>query len=296
MTSWVVSINQEHPRHWEIAKRHGFWDLPRQRKIKKNDFVYFWQAGQSFVAKTRATTDATPILPGATASWEDSGQRIYTYRFSFTVLSESPSAQPAWEKEVGPRFKRSIPKLNSTPSFVEPEDEAVLDSYFLSTFEERFERLLSEQQTDIDDEAFGELPGADQMSKGERKVAKVIRTFREGQESFRQELIGAYGCCAVTGTREREVLEGAHIIPYRGRHSNVLRNGLLLRRDVHRLFDRHLLTIDACGTVRVSPQVSEEMYRKLDGIELRKPRRRKDRPHPDFLESQRQECRSWFVA
>lgn len=67
---------------------------------------------------------------------------------------------------------------------------------------------------------------------------------RLGQPKFRRELLDAYGeRCAVTGCPVLEILEGAHIKPYRGPQTNHVTNGILLRADVHTLFDLGLLRI-----------------------------------------------------
>lgn len=68
---------------------------------------------------------------------------------------------------------------------------------------------------------------------------------RKGQARFRRKLKAVYGeCCCLTGCSIPEALEGAHIDEYRAEASNNIRNGLLLRRDVHALFDRDLIAID----------------------------------------------------
>jgi putative restriction endonuclease len=72
----------------------------------------------------------------------------------------------------------------------------------------------------------------------------VLVTPRLGQGTFRLAVTDSYGCaCAVTGEHSLPVLDVAHIQPYRqgGRHE--LKNGLLLRTDIHRLFDRGYVTI-----------------------------------------------------
>jgi predicted restriction endonuclease len=79
--------------------------------------------------------------------------------------------------------------------------------------------------------------------------ASVVRTIKErrGQRAFREKLIEAYrGACAVTGCRVPDLLEAAHILPYRGPHTNDTTNGLLLRTDIHTLFD--------CGLISVAPE------------------------------------------
>ena len=72
---------------------------------------------------------------------------------------------------------------------------------------------------------------------------------RRGQPKFRARLLSAYvGRCAITGADAEAVLEAAHIRPYRGPESNALPNGLLLRADIHTLFDLALLAIDPAST------------------------------------------------
>jgi hypothetical protein len=69
--------------------------------------------------------------------------------------------------------------------------------------------------------------------------------LREGQPRFRQELIRAYdGKCAISGCALVQVLEAAHIHPYRGKDTNCVSNGLLLRADIHTLFDLGLIWVD----------------------------------------------------
>jgi len=51
--------------------------------------------------------------------------------------------------------------------------------------------------------------------------------------------------CAITGCTIDHVLEAAHISPYLGEHTNHVTNGLLLRADIHTLFDRGLIKVDS---------------------------------------------------
>jgi len=52
------------------------------------------------------------------------------------------------------------------------------------------------------------------------------------------------------------VLEAAHIKPYRGKTDSHLENGLLLRADLHTLFDLNLIGVEPDTlTVRVHPWV-----------------------------------------
>jgi putative restriction endonuclease len=79
---------------------------------------------------------------------------------------------------------------------------------------------------------------------------------RLGQGSFRILVTDAYQRrCAVTGEKTLPVLEAAHIKPYSAEGPHRVTNGLLLRSDLHRLFDR--------GYVTVTPELRLEVSSKL---------------------------------
>jgi hypothetical protein len=108
----------------------------------------------------------------------------------------------------------------------------------------------------------------------ERRKCLRETTIREGRDSFRRSVLDAYGSqCTVTRTAVPAVLEAAHIVPYRGTQSNNVTNGLCLRRDIHSLFDRRLLTIDESDyRVILSDQLLDSTsYGHLEGTELHLP-------------------------
>ena len=127
-----------------------------------------------------------------------------------------------------------------------------------------------------------ENPSSDARTGRERVLASI--TARRGQRAFRQALLRAYeGRCAVTGTDAEAVLEAAHIRPYDGSATNRVANGLLLRADIHTLFDLDLLRIDAGGRVTIDSVLREPAYRELDGCTLRRPADPADWPDPEEL-------------
>lgn len=112
---------------------------------------------------------------------------------------------------------------------------------------------------------------------------------RLGQGSFRVMVTDAYRRrCAVTGERVLPVLEAAHIVPYSegGRHE--VRNGLLLRSDLHTLFDRGYMTVTPDLRVEISGRLRDDWengreYHALNGAPLSPPAREADRPDPGAL-------------
>ena len=81
--------------------------------------------------------------------------------------------------------------------------------------------------------------------KDRRGTAMRFIKERRGQQAFRASLMDRFdGRCVASGCAVRAVLEAAHIMPYRGIGDNHVDNGLLLRADLHTLFDLDLLGIE----------------------------------------------------
>ena len=83
------------------------------------------------------------------------------------------------------------------------------------------------------------------IADGRRKIERLV-VLRQGQKKFRKSLLESYeGRCAISGCNVQQVLEAAHIMPYLGEETNHVENGLLLRADLHTLFDLGKIKIDA---------------------------------------------------
>lgn len=112
----------------------------------------------------------------------------------------------------------------------------------------------------------------------QRVLAEVAR--RQGQAKFRQDLLKIYeGACAISGCNVPDVLEAAHIVPYRGKSTNHVTNGILLRADIHTLFDLGLMgIIPDTYKIVVSPALAQSIYQHFHGQKLRLPAANKNRP------------------
>ncbi|MFD0732291.1 HNH endonuclease [Planotetraspora mira] len=119
-----------------------------------------------------------------------------------------------------------------------------------------------------------------------RRVYRQI-VMRRGQRGFRQDLLRAYGySCAVTGCPVEDVLEAAHLRPYRGPASNTVTNGLLLRADIHTLLDLQMLAVmPESRTILVSKLLLQTEYAGLSGSRLREPTQLTWRPTDEILHS-----------
>lgn len=89
---------------------------------------------------------------------------------------------------------------------------------------------------------------------------------RRGQGRFRNSLFSAPNPrCAISGVGYPLLLEAAHIVPFSESFDHSPANGLILRADLHTLFDLHEITVDRRGIVRASPSVIEiDSYATFD--------------------------------
>lgn len=128
------------------------------------------------------------------------------------------------------------------------------------------------------------------IERAARYGAAQIILPRMGQGSFRIATLQAYDrACAVTGEHSLPALEAAHIWPFHAGGQHEVSNGILLRADLHRLFDRGYLTVTPELTLQVSFRLRADFhngrtYYPFDEKQVRVPSNAADRPNPDHLD------------
>jgi putative restriction endonuclease len=112
---------------------------------------------------------------------------------------------------------------------------------------------------------------------------------RLGQGAFRVSVTDAYGrACAVSGGKVLPALDAAHIKPYALGGTHTISNGLLLRRDIHSVFDAGYVTVDDTHRFVVSNRVrtdfnNGEEYLRLHGQRIHLPTNPAHRPDLEAL-------------
>ncbi len=128
-------------------------------------------------------------------------------------------------------------------------------------------------------------------------VAEPQRRFGEptlivprlGQGAFRVSVTDAYGrTCAISGGKVLPALDAAHIKPYSLGGTHEVSNGILLRRDIHSVFDAGYVTFDEDLRFVVSDRVRSdfnngEEYRRLHGQRLNLPAMSIHQPQQEVL-------------
>jgi HNH endonuclease len=127
--------------------------------------------------------------------------------------------------------------------------------------------------------------GGDHARLGEPRLVAP----RLGQGTFRIAVMDAYGrACAATGEHSLPALEAAHIRPFAADGPNEVHNGVLLRADLHRLFDKGYVTVTPDLKLEVSSRLKRDFkngrtYYPMAGTSIQVPARASDRPAADFV-------------
>ncbi len=143
------------------------------------------------------------------------------------------------------------------------------------------------------DAALAAIPDAYLQESAREAVAqygtgRLVRP-RLGQGTFRLAVTDAYGrACAVTGEHSLPAPDAAHIRPFASGSPHAVRNGLLLRADIHKLFDRGYVAVSRKGEFLVSRRLKDDYsngrsYEPFKGCIVQQPANPSERPDPEAL-------------
>lgn len=118
----------------------------------------------------------------------------------------------------------------------------------------------------------------------------VLVRPRLGQGAFRVVVTDAYArACAVTGEHSLPALEAAHIKPFAAEGPHEINNGVLLRSDLHKLFDAGYVTVTSERRLEVSRRLRDDFqngksYYPLHGQAVSLPPAEQDHPRLEYLQ------------
>ena len=126
----------------------------------------------------------------------------------------------------------------------------------------------------------------DLIDSNKAKRKQLTQKERKGQAVFRRNVLNIYkNSCAITGIKQKEVLEAAHIQRYVNENSNHIQNGICLRVNIHKLFDNGLISIDSDYKVVISSMLKSTEYGKINGKKIKLPQNKSYYPSPTALKN-----------
>lgn len=180
----------------------------------------------------------TPGRP--TSSYVD---KIFQYRQGLLDLSKWPNCCP---KANDFRIAREYLLFLSNYGYMIKVDGVKRDDeqyYYNYDIDYEIRQILQQTQTIIDTPL---------ISDTERKIVYSQTQRRPNQARFRKAVMDACKRCVITNVEMPEVLEAAHIKPYKYKGEDTAANGFAMRMDIHYLFDSGHLRISEDGDVFLS--------------------------------------------
>lgn len=223
--------------------------------------------------KIRERTKTTPTWKCGTCS---AGFEVPT-TFEVPVVSYAAeyestfvAAPPGLSQAI---LKAAAPKPNDQHS-IELLDPQKLHELLAGTFpaaQHLLDDAAASATLEPNDAAQNEPPTefAPTVHDERQRILKEI-CQRRGQAAFRRALISRYGPkCMLSGCKLLDLIEAAHISPYLGAKDHHIDNGLLLRADIHTLFDLGLLAFNPDNLIaHVAPHAASAGYSLYGGVHL----------------------------
>lgn len=268
----------------------GFPDTPKggnRRKIaeiKPGDVCFFcttstvgkrrdWLNAYNWVARVRANIDPDLHKEVSLAFWDSANFLPYILERPIPI---SVSCED-FGKSIDPSGKFYVGSPQSSTKLADPAKlRHVISKYgSVDSWADGFIEISSiaaggSSVLDVQGFSTASTPVAESIDARLAKFCNV--EVRPEQALFRRRLFIAYGGrCAVSGCSVVQALDAAHL---RGRdwrkgHNNAI-DGILLRKDLHALYDSQLLTICEAGYVRMSGDAIVS-YPELEGVKVMSP-------------------------
>lgn len=198
----------------------------------------------------------------------------------FGKEKEFPISRPTLEEPDTNKLKEFGQKLLEKIQEIRSREEKAVSSHTVPSAETTTREADCETQTFVTPE-----------TPLEKTTTEITTEGRLGQQEFRAKLDDYWkNKCAVTGCSVREALRASHIIPWSDCDKGEKRidrfNGLLLVANLDALFDKHLITFEKDGIIRISNKISPE-DRAILGINEGMKLHRIDDKHQPYLEVHR---------
>jgi len=261
------------PQHWPYGELRKLvetfrltgtaeepWSCAAHRRIHPGDRAYLLKQGKPMGIFGRATVVGKPKKDaGASAS-----KRAWHALIRFDVSRGDVLWDPMDEFLVNESLLLSLPvprkqwQNQSSGITLDANAARAIDRIMLDSI------LIGRGYATPIDEAAQEVA---------RRNKLVEQWIRPDQQLFSETLRRNYrNKCAVTGCTTRAALEAAHISTLERRDRNSETNGILLRSDIHALFDSFLITLSEDGTkVETSPELTDPGYAALEGAVVARP-------------------------
>lgn len=251
-----------------VNHKPGFWRLPTPNKEVHLDAAISWELIKQSAHKAQT----------ATSTWHSpKDKKLYKIQSisdnEIVVLRHSKSTT---DRLTQSDVERAIVSINAaggvagrrTLNYTVAIEAAMVYLHPDLEWDDNFEWIkVVKTSKEINIKVLKHIVEAENDDKDYQSYARKIR---KGQVTLRRNLLTLYNQkCCITDTGPENVLQAAHIEPHSVKGDNHTTNALLLRSDIHDLFDDDLILIEPVSLmIYIHPSLNNTTYVKLNGITL----------------------------
>jgi len=232
------------PEECSLWHSHGLNFHPLLLLLRILLRLHDYDASQAFITNQEFLDIVIP-LSGCGAEIEDYFNFVLLYRNGVLLLDGWPDCCP---KDNDRRFAREFFLFLANYGYVIISgDTRATEKYSLNTL------ILNEIVEVVNFPVSSKEREAISSVTSEIEKKRVsYSASRPNQAAFRKSVLSACGRCVITNVTMPEVLEAAHIKPFKYNGSDTVSNGFAMRVDIHTLFDTGHLRISPDGDVSLS--------------------------------------------
>jgi putative restriction endonuclease len=284
----------------------------------------------SLIRKSEITSNRIEITPGLVLEFKSIWALLVVsqHTANFSLPFFHMRSEPFWRlvtkagmfiPVTSSNSIKSLGTLKDSIAFAEVDKDLfdlLIDSVSSSILEEKLlEMYFPETKSNyrLNDYSFVQQLETQILHDDRESYAERISELRESlsNDEFEEEIFVRSGVfkreipkiydyqCAVSGMRvesttNAQLVDACHIIPFAISKDDTITNGISLSPNLHRAFDRGLLTINADYVVRISPAIKENespySLRQFEGKQIKLPNETKYYPSIENLNWHKKEC------
>lgn len=225
--------------------------------------------GQGSISKTELLRLVIPLSGTLGVSGDDIAKAIRRYRAGEIDISKWPDCcERDNDHRIATEYLLFLRNYGYVTEFKTDAGERLFT--LNSMLRDEIAQLLVNAKSGSADVLVERLKSnGDVVQEIERKRVQQLR-YRPNQAKFRRAVLGDSPRCVITNVSMPEVLEAAHIVPFKYHGEDTSANGLCMRMDIHQLFDSGHLRIRDTGEVFLSDRARME-YGALIPRDIRLP-------------------------
>jgi len=205
------------------------------------------EVGQGYLTKKELLKIIIPLSGTPNVQIEDYVYFIQLYRNNQLNINAWPNCQPS---DNDHRIAREFLLFLANYGYVEIENINREEHFVYNTaLDNEIEEIINVTHHLTLQETLQQIRGT---TENIERIRVQVNRQRPNQARFRRDVLNAYQRCIITNVQMPEVLEAAHIKPFKYHGEDTAANGFCMRMDIHLLFDAGHLRIDINGNIELS--------------------------------------------